>query len=77
MPELSFAHLEGKCYCCGKAGHKSPKCPDKNKPRDKWHFNKVKKAEQQRGQAQVNATSTSDGSFLNASTRQANTSSDV
>ena len=23
---LSFAQLEGKCYCCGKAGHKSPQC---------------------------------------------------
>jgi hypothetical protein len=23
---LSFAQLEGKCYCCGKTGHKSPQC---------------------------------------------------
>jgi hypothetical protein len=23
---LSFAQLEGKCYCCGKPGHKSPQC---------------------------------------------------
>ena len=23
---LSFAQLEGKCYCCGRAGHKSPLC---------------------------------------------------
>lgn len=23
---LSFAQLEGRCYCCGKAGHKSPSC---------------------------------------------------
>jgi hypothetical protein len=23
-PEMSFANIEGKCYCCGKGGHKSP-----------------------------------------------------
>ena len=23
---LSFAQMEGKCYCCGKPGHKSPQC---------------------------------------------------
>ena len=31
-PTLSFAQLEGKCYCCGKPGHKSPQCHDKNTP---------------------------------------------
>jgi hypothetical protein len=34
-PELSFAQLNGKCYCCGKAGHKSPNCKWNNKPRHK------------------------------------------
>ena len=34
IPELSFAQLEGRCYCCGKVGHKSPKCWDKNKSRE-------------------------------------------
>ena len=24
IPTLSFAQLEGKCYCCGKSGHKTP-----------------------------------------------------
>ena len=33
--------LEGKCYCCGKSGHKSPQCRCKNKPKDKWFINKV------------------------------------
>ena len=23
-PPLSLTQLEGKCYCCGKTGHKSP-----------------------------------------------------
>ena len=30
-PTLSFAQLEGKCYCCSKAGHKSPYCRHKEK----------------------------------------------
>ena len=28
---MSFAQLEGVCYCCGKKGHKSPNCWDKDK----------------------------------------------
>jgi hypothetical protein len=39
---LSFAQLEGKCYCCGKAGHKSPQCRQKDKPKDQWAINKAK-----------------------------------
>jgi hypothetical protein len=36
-PEMSFANIEGKSYCCGKVGHKSPACQMKDKfPRDKW-----------------------------------------
>jgi hypothetical protein len=45
LPELSFAQMEGRCYCCGKTGHKYPKCNDKNKTREEWYINKVKKAE--------------------------------
>lgn len=41
-PELSFAQIEGKCYCCGKGGHKSPECRDKKKiPKDQWAINKL------------------------------------
>jgi hypothetical protein len=29
---LSFAQLKGKCYCCGKPGHRSPECHEKNHP---------------------------------------------
>jgi hypothetical protein len=29
---LSFAQLEGKCYCCGRVGHKSPQCRLKDCP---------------------------------------------
>ena len=32
------------CYCCGKKGHVSPKCPEKDKiPREDWA---IRKAEQ-------------------------------
>ena len=44
-PYLSFAQLEGKCYCCGKPGHKSPDCYQKNKiPREEWAINKTQMA---------------------------------
>ena len=46
LPQLSFAQLEGKCYCCGKGGHKSPQCKYKAKPKEEWSINKVKAAEQ-------------------------------
>jgi hypothetical protein len=43
---LSFAQLEGKCYCCGKAGHKSPACRNKDKtPREEWAINKAQLAQ--------------------------------
>ena len=42
IPELSFAQIEGKYYCCGKGGHKSPECRDKKRiPKDQWAINKV------------------------------------
>ena len=38
---LSFAQMEGKCYCCGKPGHKSPDCNKKDKiPKDEWAIKK-------------------------------------
>jgi hypothetical protein len=38
---LSFAQMEGKCYCCGKPGHKSPQCRFKDKPKSKWAINRI------------------------------------
>ena len=39
---LSFHQLEGKCYCCGKQGHKSPSCRQRDRPKDEWAINKIK-----------------------------------
>ena len=39
----SFAELEGKvCWCCGKKGHISQECKNRNKiPYSQWHVNKA------------------------------------
>ena len=34
-PTFNFVQvLQGKCFCCGKPGHKSPKCYHHNKPKE-------------------------------------------
>jgi hypothetical protein len=53
IPPLYFAQMEGKCYCCGKPGHKSPTCRHKSKPRDEWAINKAE-INQQQQHAQTN-----------------------
>jgi hypothetical protein len=47
IPPQSFAQMEGKCYCCGKPGHKSPSCRHKSKPKDEWAINKAEINQQQ------------------------------
>jgi hypothetical protein len=49
--DLSFAQLEGKCYCCRKAGHMSPQYCFKDKPKAEWF---VKKSQQSHFQANKN-----------------------
>jgi hypothetical protein len=52
-PVLSFAQMEGKCYCCGKKGHKSPECYHKEKiPREEWAINKAQSLAQANTDAQ-------------------------
>ena len=43
--ETSFVQSGGvMCHCCGKKGHKSPQCPEKDtRPKDQWT---IRKAEQ-------------------------------
>jgi hypothetical protein len=51
MP-LSFAQIEGRCYCCGSTDHKSPKCPDKKKtPKNEWWINKAQQHLHQHAQS--------------------------
>jgi hypothetical protein len=42
--EINFAQLEGACYCCGKKGHQSRKCPDIGKDKKEWAINKTLEA---------------------------------
>ena len=52
-PALSFAQMEGKCYCCGKGGHKSPQCRHKDRPKDQWAINKAKEQSEQQAHVQT------------------------
>ena len=54
---LSFAQMEGKCYCCGKAGHKSPSCRDKSKPKEEWAINRAQHSHAQQAAASSDAGS--------------------
>jgi hypothetical protein len=58
---LSFAQLEGKCYCCGKAGHKASLRRDKNKSKEEWAINKA----QSHAQAQANTSDMSTVTSIN------------
>ena len=43
VPSLSFAQLEGACYCYGKKCHRSNTCRHKDRPKEEWAINKVKR----------------------------------
>jgi len=51
--KLSFAQLEGKCYCYGKAGHRSTTCRYKNKPKSEWAINIARNNENKEEQQHV------------------------
>lgn len=71
VPSLSFAQLEGKCWACGKKGHRSDNCPHKKKiPEGEWASSKANRMMEtkramamQQVPAQVHAqqSTTSDG----------------
>jgi hypothetical protein len=42
LTNLSFAQMEGKCYKCGKPGHKSPQCRVDQPDINKWAINVAK-----------------------------------
>ena len=46
-PALSFAQLDGKCHCCGRARHMSNRCYQKHKPKSEWAITKAMQNEQQ------------------------------
>ena len=65
--EATFAQFEGKCWCCGKTGHRSPSCPHKNsKPKNEWAINKTK--EMQHAQQIIDNADTHDDPSVTAST---------
>ena len=68
MPRLAFT-MSGKCYCCGKEGHKLPACQFKDKiPREEWVINK-----EQQQHAQTNNNNEMDNnSSQNNNERQNN-----
>jgi hypothetical protein len=57
---LSFAQLEGKCYCCGKPGHKSPQCQFKDKPKSDWSINKMQQSHAQASKSSNKSSQESD-----------------
>ena len=51
---LSFAQMEGRCYCCGKANDRSDKCRQMDKiPKQEWAINKAKSEDKSQSHAQL------------------------
>ena len=74
---LSFAQMEGRCYCCGKKGHKSPQCREsKNKPKEEWAINKAKAQEtQEQSHANVDTSNSNQSTTSQTDSTSAATSS--
>jgi hypothetical protein len=54
--------MEGKCYCSGKPGHKSPECRSKEKIlREEWAINK---SQQQHVQSKSDYAKSTNGSTI-------------
>ena len=61
---FSFMQMEGKCYCCGKQGHKSPDCQQKDKiPKEEWAINKL---QQQYNKMNSDKKSSTDNSTISS-----------
>ena len=67
---LSFAQLEGKCYCCGKPGHRLPECHEKNHPREEWAIHKAEQSHLQAPESANTATGSSNNTSNNGSNTQ-------
>ena len=56
---LTFAQIEGRCYCCGKPGHKSPQSRLKDiKPKHEWHINTVQLTQTKKSDSKEQDTTT-------------------
>jgi hypothetical protein len=66
-PVLSFAQMEGKCYCCGKVGHKSPDCRHvKDIKREDWAINKSQSHAHQNSNTSGNSSVTPSSKTANS-----------
>ena len=75
---LSFANIEGKCYCCGKSGHKSPQCRMKDKiPREEWAINKAAKKENLHVHTSVNNSDETSSNNTNTNSSNSNSTADT
>lgn len=68
---LTFTQIKGKCYCCGKPGHRSPQCRFKSKPKIEWAINAVPQSNAQIGASNVASnTSAQETNTANASEQE-------
>jgi hypothetical protein len=70
---LLFAQLKGKCYCCGKPGHRSPECHEKNHPQEEWAIHKAKQSHLQAPESASTAIGGSNNTSKNGSNTQGQT----